>query len=776
MLSKFSIKQKLISIMMIPLIVVILLSVKLAYDAYSDTINLKKIEKIVILSTKIGAMVHETQKERGMTAGFLGSKGTKFIDALPKQRENVNSKKNNLLEYLKEVDINDYDQIFRENLLEGLDLLAQINDIRSKVSSQSINTGSAIGYYTKMNGQFLNVIGTAINLSNNAKLSQRLTAYTNFLLSKERAGIERAVGSNTFARDNFGKGMQAKFISLVAQQNAYADSSSKVATSKNKDFFNNTLKGNAVDEVDRMRKILISSGKTSDFGVDSKYWFDTITKKINLLKQIEDNFAKDIIDATKIEKDNTFFETVLFGILSTFGIILTLTLARAIAFTLLIDVRNVKEGLDNFFAFINFEKDDLKLIDVYSDDELGQMAKIINKNIENTKHNIQTDKDLIKDTIEVANKINIGHLDSRISLHSNNPQLNELKNIINEMLNTLDFNIKKVSDVLNSFSNMDYRPNVNKENLDGTLGKLCDDVNLLSKSFTEVLIENKKNGLILSQNAGTLANNLDELSNAATTQAASLEETAASLEEITSNLRQNNESSIEMASYGQKVKSSVLLGHDLANKTAKAMDEINDQTTSINEAIVVIDQIAFQTNILSLNAAVEAATAGEAGKGFAVVAQEVRNLAARSAEAAKEIKEIVGNANAKTDYGKSIASDMIKGYDELNDNISNTIRLIDNVTHASHEQEQGIIQINDSINQLDKITQINAQNTAAADAIAKQTMNISNIIVNNADEKEFEGKNNIDIRKETVEKKISKNNSTETFESREKETDSWESF
>ena len=233
MLSKFSIKQKLISIMMIPLIVVILLSVKLAYDAYSDTINLKKIEKIVILSTKIGAMVHETQKERGMTAGFLGSKGTKFIDALPKQRENVNSKKNNLLEYLKEVDINDYDQIFRENLLEGLDLLAQINDIRSKVSSQSINTGSAIGYYTKMNGQFLNVIGTAINLSNNAKLSQRLTAYTNFLLSKERAGIERAVCSNTFARDNFGKGMQAKFISLVAQQNAYADSSSKVATSKN---------------------------------------------------------------------------------------------------------------------------------------------------------------------------------------------------------------------------------------------------------------------------------------------------------------------------------------------------------------------------------------------------------------------------------------------------------------------------------------------------------------------------------------------------------------
>jgi len=170
------------------------------------------------------------------------------------------------------------------------------------------------------------------------------------------------------------------------------------------------------------------------------------------------------------------------------------------------------------------------------------------------------------------------------------------------------------------------------------------------------------------------------------------------------------------------------------------MDIINEQTNAIADAITVIDQIAFQTNILSLNAAVEAATAGEAGKGFAVVAQEVRNLASRSAEAAKEIKALVENATIKANDGKSISNEMIKGYDKLNDNIQHTLKLISDVSVSSKEQFSAMEQINDTVNKLDQVTQENASSTSESNKVASEVKGIAEKVVLHANEKEFEGK------------------------------------
>ncbi|XPV70657.1 MAG: methyl-accepting chemotaxis protein [Halarcobacter sp.] len=192
-----------------------------------------------------------------------------------------------------------------------------------------------------------------------------------------------------------------------------------------------------------------------------------------------------------------------------------------------------------------------------------------------------------------------------------------------------------------------------------------------------------------------------------------------------------------MATLGQTVKNSVNVGEDLAAKTASSMEEINEKVTAINEAITVIDQIAFQTNILSLNAAVEAATAGEAGKGFAVVAAEVRNLASRSAEAAKEIKNLVEDANNKANEGKSISADMINGYEQLNKHISETIHIIEDVSTASKEQMTGIEQINDAMNMLDKVTQENANEANNVKSISKAVFKMANELVNDAQNKQF---------------------------------------
>ena len=172
----------------------------------------------------------------------------------------------------------------------------------------------------------------------------------------------------------------------------------------------------------------------------------------------------------------------------------------------------------------------------------------------------------------------------------------------------------------------------------------------------------------------------------------------------------------------------------------EVVESLVSKSKDIAQVINIIQEIAFQTNILSLNAAVEAATAGEAGKGFAVVAGEVRNLASRSAEAANEIKRIVQLATSKTKEGSEVANSMIEGYTSLNENISITLDLIQNVTTASKEQSIGMVQINDAVNNLDQITQKNAQSASETNEIAKQTLKISNEIIEQVNSKEFDGK------------------------------------
>jgi methyl-accepting chemotaxis protein len=433
------------------------------------------------------------------------------------------------------------------------------------------------------------------------------------------------------------------------------------------------------------------------------------------------------------------------GFTSTIAILVVLALlflSRAIALSL----KEFEKGLIQFFSFINNETKEVSLLNDKKSDEIGNMAKIINTNINNTKANIEKDRALIDDATDVANKIKVGHLSNRITQNSNNEGLNELKNVINQMLENLNSNVSNILNVLSSYANYDYRAKVDTNNIEGTVLKLCNDVNTLGEATTQMLISNKTDGLELEANSNILVKNVEDLNQNANETAASLEETAAALEEITATVVSNNDSITQMSEYAKGVTTSVNSGEELANKTTTAMDELSEQVGAITESIVLIDQIAFQTNILSLNAAVEAATAGEAGRGFAVVAQEVRNLAGRSAEVAKEIKNLVENANEKANDGKEIANQMINGYSSLNSNIQNTIETIRNVSAASKEQQSGIEQINDAVTLLDQQTQQIAMISATTQTISEETNKTAINIVKNADEKEFDGKNDIKIK------------------------------
>jgi methyl-accepting chemotaxis protein len=409
------------------------------------------------------------------------------------------------------------------------------------------------------------------------------------------------------------------------------------------------------------------------------------------------------------------------------------------------EANRFQNGLSEFFKYINREIEQITPLDDTSEDEFGTMAKAINQNIEKTKTTLQKDKELIDEAKNVMNRVKKGWYSEYIKSTTTNIALEEFKNDFNDMVKETKKHFENMNTVLNQYTKLDYRNELKLDHIEkgGVFEILINNVNDLRESITLSLVENKKTGLVLQSSANTLLNNVNTLNTNSTQAAASLEETAAALEEITSNVSNTTSNIIQMSKYASSLTKSSNHGQKLANQTTKAMDEIDTEVSAINEAITVIDQISFQTNILSLNAAVEAATAGEAGKGFAVVAQEVRNLATRSAEAANEIKTLVENATNKANNGKQISNDMIEGYNQLNENISKTIKLISDVETTSKEQQIGITQINDVINSLDKQTQENANIASATQKVANDTSSISNKIIEDANAKEFNGKNDI---------------------------------
>ncbi|WP_228150944.1 methyl-accepting chemotaxis protein [Malaciobacter marinus] len=482
---------------------------------------------------------------------------------------------------------------------------------------------------------------------------------------------------------------------------------------------------------------------------------------------------------TQVESINKSL-TLTIEILSAIVLLIILLLGAYIPKDINTQIHEFQEGLLNFFRYLNRETNEVKPLTNNSNNEFGVMSKVVNKNITITKNSIEEDRAIINETIAVLNEFQQGDLCQRISTNVTNPALNELKDVLNNMGQNLENNIDNILDVLEEFSKYNYLKKVNTHGIKKHLEKLATGVNNLGLSITQMLLENKANGLTLNESSNILLQNVDTLNTSSNEAATSLEETAAAIEQITGNIKLTTNKISEIDTLTKDVSSSTLNGEHLAIKTTSSMEDINEQVSSINEAITVIDQIAFQTNILSLNAAVEAATAGEAGKGFAVVAQEVRNLASRSAQAAKEIKELVENATLKTNEGKNIANEMIKGYNHLKEDINKTSFLISDVSNAAKEQESGIIQINDAINNLDQQTQQNALIATQTQEVALNTSEIAKKVVENANEKEFEGKDSVKAKQLHVDIKKEKTTKEEKapleFKSSLKDDDSWESF
>ena len=740
-LKKLSISNKIKLLTIIPLIFIMALAIDIFYISYTKKTQLDTVKQVVLLNTKISLLIHETQKERGASAGYLGSKGQKFKDTLEKQRKLTDNRIKELSNFLNTFSIANHSLDAKEVMDRARKDLGMINSIRPKVDSLEIETKKAIAYYTNMNADFLRFVAKSSIFAQSPIIISNINAHYNFLMAKERAGIERAVGANTFARKSFAPGMYPKFLSLVNEQDLFLEAFNNYGK-KYKAFSEEKMDNPVFNDVQKMRDVLLSSAGNNDvkFDIDSTHWFKTITKKINVLKEIDDYLIENIINEieTLITKESNNLLIISSIIIS----ILALTIFFVIFFIRNIDssIRIIIDGIEQFMRYLNKEINEIEYIHLDTKGPLGDLSKMVNKNIDTINGSLEKDLLCVGEATITLDKVEKGYYGCRVNSSAANPQVRILAKNINRMLDTQERVIKDVLNVLNEYTNYNYLSVINTDGLEGESKQMVEGINGLGEAITSMLIENKTNGETLQKGSTKLLSNVDKLNTASNDAAARLEETAAAVEEITSNIISSTQNISKMAKNANDLNVSANEGEQLANKTVSSMDDINTEVGAISEAISVIDQIAFQTNILSLNAAVEAATAGEAGKGFAVVAAEVRNLASRSADAANEIKALVESATSKSNQGKDIAALMINGYNSLNENINNTLSLISEVENASIEQKSGIEQISDAINSLDKQTQVNADIASTTNDIAAETSSLAQNVVDSTNTKEFRGK------------------------------------
>lgn len=263
-------------------------------------------------------------------------------------------------------------------------------------------------------------------------------------------------------------------------------------------------------------------------------------------------------------------------------------------------------------------------------------------------------------------------------------------------------------------------------------GMLLQALKDMNASLLKVVTDVRASTEEINVAAGQIAQGNMDLSSRTENQAASLEETASSMEEITSTMKHNSDNARQANQLSFSASEVAQKGGAVVNQVVETMGSINESSKKIVDIISVIDGIAFQTNILALNAAVEAARAGEQGRGFAVVASEVRNLAQRSASAAKEIKSLINDSVEKVDQGSRLVDQAGLTMQEVVESVKRVSDIINEITAASTEQSSGIEQVNTSVIQMDQITQQNAalveEAAAAAGSLQMQTEKLNDLV------------------------------------------------
>jgi methyl-accepting chemotaxis protein len=461
--------------------------------------------------------------------------------------------------------------------------------------------------------------------------------------------------------------------------------------------------------------------------------------------KIDDDINWAIIsEMNKSEITNKVIDVIGFSVIIAFFNILIINLILSLLINKIIinPLKTIKDGLHNFFSYLNGEIKTFKALEINTKDEFYHMSKDINKNITKIQKNMEKDKDFISKITKITNNIKEGNFEELLEADAGSESLLELKIIINDTIVEIRKSLHIAMNILAEYSKNDYTHLADNKDLYGDLRKISDDINLVGKSVSSMLSYNKTNGDTLSNLSSSLNTISSKLSNNDKEQSISIENINISMDDISNIIKNSSNMVHNIENMTIKSKETSSIGKQLATNTSNAMNNINKQINAILEGINAIDKVAFQTKVLALNAAVEASSAGEEGKGFAVVASEVRSLASKSSEAASEIKELVSKAISHANSGKEISNEMINQFDILDEQISNTSGLVLDISELSKKQLQSIKVIHSSVGDLKTKATLNSKSIENTNTISKEMEHISDEINREIQDKKFNDTNN----------------------------------